>query len=171
MPARKRGREVPHGSEINLSALDTKVNVLDNDIVQINTRIEGLDTKFDRVMTGFASEFRSAIASLSTQLSEKNKTPWAVLISGMGLTLGVVSFLGHQTLAPITDTIAMMQTNMVPRKESDLRYTILSKEIDLLHADVKLLHDRAYQRLKERLEAVERENNILKYPGTVKPKD
>lgn len=157
-----------HQSGSSLTALDTKVEIMESDLGDLNTRITSLDTKFDNVMTSFASEFRNAIGNLSTQLSEKNKTPWGVLISGMGVILTVVTLLGHQTLSPIAETIASIQRDvrdLVPRKEADFRHEMNDKRIGKLEIEIADAHRREYDRLKEQLDLIQKENYLLKYPN------
>lgn len=158
------GRQQEPRSHINVDALDTKVDILDNEIKEVNSRITDFNEKFDRVITSFASEFRASIANLSTQFSERNKTPWGVLISGIGVTLTIVTLIGHQALAPISDTLSIIQRDLVPRKEVEFRHETVERRLTLVESDLKTLHQREYDRLQQQLDVLQRENNLLKYP-------
>lgn len=156
MPAEERNHPMPeHEMRGSIAALGTRVDSLESDVREANSRLQGLDEKFDRVMSGFASEFRSAVAGLSTQFSERNKTPWAVLISGAGIILAIVSMLGHQTLTPITDILKQHETNMVPRKEVEFRYSVNERRLMMIEDDLR-------KQQNQKIEALERENSLLR---------
>lgn len=150
-----------------IASLDTKVGVLEGDIADVGTRLENLDAKFEKVMASFASEFRTAIAALSTQLSERNKTPWGILISGAGVVLTVVALVGHQALSPMTDDIARLTKEAVPRKEIEARYAYTDARINVLSDEVRMLRQHEFDGLTHQIEVLERENSSLKHilPG------
>jgi hypothetical protein len=144
----------------NIASISTKVGVLENQIGEIDDRILGLDTKFDRVMSGFASEFRTSIAALSTQFSEGNKTPWIVLISGAAVMLTVVSMVGYQALSPITATLDKLEHHMtydvMPRKEVELGYTAMDHRLSLVEDELKTSRRRELEHLNQRVESLQR---------------
>jgi peptidoglycan hydrolase CwlO-like protein len=159
------GKEMDRTDHVNVAALDTRVGVLDNEIREVNVRITGLDEKFDKVMTAFAVEFRAAIAGLSTQFSERNKTPWGILISGAGVVLTMVALLGHQTLSPITENLSMVIQEMVPRKEVEFRYSINDKRLTKIEEELADTRNRELSSLHEQVNALRHENNLLRTPA------
>ena len=147
----------------NLAAMDTRVDALENEVESINSRLGELNDKFDRVLTAFASEFRSSIAGLSTQINERNKTPWGTLFTGMAVTLSIVTVVGHQALSPIEASLAILQAQIVPRMEFNLENGQFERRLAILE-DAK---NKRVDRLEQRVDELTKENNLLR--GQVKP--
>ncbi len=124
-------------SQSELAALDVKVGNLDGDIREINDRLLGLDTKIDKAITSLATEFRSALSSLATQLSERNKTPWAVLISAAAFLVTVLGGIGWQALSPVREEVNDLRSKLVPRAEVEFRHSVNEKRLNQIEADLR----------------------------------
>lgn len=156
------------GRHITMDALETKVGVLDNEVREVNTRLFNLDEKFDKVMTGFAEEFRAAITGLSAQFNERQKTPWGVLISGASVILAISITIGGLGISPIQSRIAKMEEDMVPRKEVEFRDKVAIDRINRLEDDLRVINKREQDRLVNQIDTLQRENSLLKSAAAAK---
>ncbi len=144
---------------IGFDALSVKVGALDDDVREINDRLLGLDTKIDKAVSSLAHEFRTALAALTTQLSERNRTPWAVLFAGAAVVISVLAMFGSQALSPVLSDIKNLKEQIVPRVENDFRNAEEREHFARLEAWVKRLEERRYDELireNERLRGVGR---------------
>lgn len=146
-------------SKAELAALDVTVGNLTGDVSEINDRILGLDTKIDKGIASLASEFRSSLAALATQLSERNKTPWAVLIPAAAFLVTLLGGVGWQTLSPVRDQVNEIKAHMVPRAEVEFRYSVNDKRLTAIETDLREIarrredeHLRIIERLERKLE-------------------
>lgn len=149
------------------TALDIRVDALDSEVREVNSRLANLDDKFDRVMTGFGEEFRAAITSLSAQFNERQKTPWGVLISGASVVLSVCVILGGLAVSPVQSRISKLEEDTVPRKEVEFRDRVLYERITELQGDVKKQFSNERERLLAELDGLKRENALLRSSGGV----
>ena len=75
------------------TALTVKVDSLEGQFKDLKTSVSDLDTKLDKSMDHLASEVRNAIAALSNQIAERQKTPWVVIFSGRGVLITLIGLL------------------------------------------------------------------------------
>lgn len=139
--------------------LQVKVAGVDGDIREINDRILGLDGKIDKAVTSLGTEFRSALSSLGTQLSERNRTPWGILISAAGFITTTLAFIGSQALSPIQTDIKLLKDQMVPREEVNYRTATNEKRMDRLESLATLLANRRYDEMQKQIDRLERQND------------
>lgn len=158
---------VTNGAEPSVVALDAKVGILEEEVNGINVRITALDTNLNNKMDRMATAVTSELKALTAALADKNKTPWGILISGAGVVITVVAFLGHQALSPIQDTLKLVSDNIVPRKEIELRYEVHDRRITSIEGLLLGLQKREGDALRSTVDALERENRLLR--GTGKP--
>lgn len=137
---------------LELSSVGTRVEVLEKEVGEINTRLVNLDDKFDRVMSGFASEFRNSISSISSQFSANQKTPWGVLMSGGSLLLTVVIVVGGLAFAPLRGEINTLEAELVPRREVESRIGATNARILVLEETLRRDKDREIERLQRQVD-------------------
>lgn len=85
------------------------------------------------------------VSSLAAAINERAKTPWATIISAMGVVLAVVVYGGSLAKAPIDQAIARLETTIssqVPRGEHervwgsyDIQIATANRERDQLRID------------------------------------
>jgi len=143
-------------------ALGVRVGAVERDIGEVNDRLLGLDTKIDKGIAGLASEFRSSLSSLTTQLSERNRTPWAVLIAAAGFIVAVLGTVGSQALAPVRDNVKTLQDQIVPREEINYRSTANDKRLSAIEADIRLSEQRRYDLMIRNIDRLENENRAIR---------
>lgn len=155
----------PQGNEsieASYVALDVRARGVERDIGEVNDRLLGLDTKIDKGIAGLASEFRTSLASLTTQLSERNRTPWAVLIAAASLIIGALGIVGSQALSPVSGAVKALQDQIVPREEINYRSQVNDKRLTNIEADIRLIEQRRYDMMTRQLDRLETENRALK---------
>lgn len=141
--------------------LETRQVALEGDIRGLDNRIAALDDKFDKVMTGFAEEFRAAITSLSSQFNERQKTPWGVLLSGASVVLAICITIGSLGLSPIQTRMSKLEEDLIPRKEVEFRDRVLFDRLNELNTMVKEQSKQERDRVVAELENLKRENAAL----------
>ena len=103
----------------DVSALGVKVQGLEIDVRDLKVGI-----------TAIAAEMRTSFNSLSIALNERNRTPWVSILSGAGVVVTTMAFIGTLALAPIQRDIATLQNQQVPRVELDKRGAALDQRLD-----------------------------------------
>lgn len=146
----------------SLAAIDTRVGMMEKELGGMSSRLIDLEDKFDKVMSGFATEFRAALSGLSTQFSERNKTPWGVLLSGGSLLLTVVVVVGGLAFAPLRSELSTLEADHVTRKEIELRYMIGIDRVKLLEDELRRLHDRELEHLHQQIERMHAQSDLLR---------
>ncbi|UGY15095.1 hypothetical protein HAP48_0042325 [Bradyrhizobium septentrionale] len=146
----------------DVRALQVKVGGIDADISQINDRILGLDGKIEKMGSALGTEFRSALSSLGTQLGERNRTPWGILISAAGLITTTLAFVGSQALSPIQADIKTLKEHLVPREEINYRAATDEKRMERLEGLEMLLVNRRYDEMQKLIDRLERQNDGLR---------
>lgn len=158
-PATSAGNESVEASYV---ALDVRVRGVERDIGEVNDRLLGLDTKIDKGIAGLANEFRSSLATLTTQLSERNRTPWAVLIAAASLIIGALGIVGSQALAPVVSSVKTLQENIVPREEINYRSLANDKRLTAIESDIRQIEQRRYDMMLRNLDRLENENRSFR---------
>ena len=92
------------------TALTVKVDSLEGQFKDLKTSVSDLDTKLDKSMASLASEVRNAIAALSNQIAERQKTPWVVIFSGAGVLITLIGVFTAQALTPIQYDVRQLQS-------------------------------------------------------------
>lgn len=111
------------------AALDIKVDALETDVREVKDSLVGLDAKIEKSVASLAHEFRASITALSNQLSERQRTPWAVIFSGMAVVIGVLGAFGKQSLDPVREDVTSLRAKIerledkiVPRVELQVHW-------------------------------------------------
>lgn len=121
----------PHSPTKNQSfeTLDVQVRGLETDVRDLKDSVVGLNAKFDQAISSISHEVRTAIAGLSNQFTERQRTPWGVLISGAMAIIAVLGVVGNQAIGPITEShralaarIERMEERIVPRVELQVHW-------------------------------------------------
>ncbi len=109
---------MPHGNgqDVNRIYTDALTAQLGERVTNLNRRQSDLETEMrsgfkqiESSMTSMSSEMRSAVASLSTNLAERNRTPWAIIIGFCSVSITILGGLGFLALQPIKDNIAQIR--------------------------------------------------------------
>ena len=113
----------------SFETLDVQVRGLETDVRDLKDSVVGLNAKFDQAISSISHEVRTAIAGLSNQFTERQRTPWGVLISGAMAIIAVLGVVGNQAIGPITEAhrvlaakIERMEERVVPRVELSVHW-------------------------------------------------
>ncbi|WP_421581146.1 hypothetical protein [Shinella sp. M31] len=105
-----------NGQDVNRIYTDALTAQLGERVTNLNRRQSDLETEMrsgfkqiESSMTSMSSEMRSAVASLSTNLAERNRTPWAIIIGFCSVSITILGGLGFLALQPIKDNIAQIR--------------------------------------------------------------
>jgi hypothetical protein len=147
------------GTPMDYSALGVKVEALEADFREVKDSILSLDAKIDKSISSLAHEVRSAITALSGQLTERQRTPWGVLISGAGFIVLVLGIFGGQALSPIQSDIKSIKDEMVPRAEINARSAMTERRFTTMESAVEQIQRRRYDEL---IRTIERLQNDLR---------
>jgi hypothetical protein len=123
---------------------------------EINDRLLGLDIKIDKLVAGLATEFRTSLASLVSQLSERNRTPWSVMIPAAAFLVTILGGVGYQALAPVREDVNVIKATMVPRVEQEFRQHTLDRRFNEVERRVEKMEDRAYSEMRQDLERLQK---------------
>jgi hypothetical protein len=96
---------------------DAKLAALDQRVLGLERGVHDLSTQ----LTSRFAEVGTAIAGLTAKLDERSKTPWATIVSAMGVVLAIVVAGGQLAKAPLDTAISRLErdtmslsTNTVP---------------------------------------------------------
>ena len=113
----------------SFETLDIQVRGLEGDVRDLKDSITGLDAKIDKSIAGLAHEVRAAVAALSNQFTERQRTPWGVLISGAMAVVAVLGVVGNQALSPMSESLRALTSKLerldertVPRVELQVHW-------------------------------------------------
>lgn len=84
---------------------DAKFAALEQRVYGLERGVQDLGTQF----SGRISDVSSQIAGLSAKLDERSRTPWATIVSAMGVVLAVVVAGGQLAKMPIDDAITRLE--------------------------------------------------------------
>lgn len=151
---------IPHQPAVapvsDFATLGVRVNTVETNLHEVNDRLYGLDQKIDKLVAGLANEFRSSLSNLTKQLSERDRTPWAIIISGLGVAMTMVMLLGQLSLNPMQADIQMFKREIVPRVEHEYREKVGDDRFDRdeawlkrLDAEMRDLHAREINDLRD----------------------
>lgn len=147
---------------VDATALAVQVDALDGDVREIKDSILGLDAKIEKAVSDLAREVRHAISTLTTQFTERQRTPWAVIFSGAAVTISVLGFVGAQALSPVQADVKALKEQIVPREEINYRALIAKERFDWVTAQINQLQARRYDNLIKSIERLSAENNQLR---------
>lgn len=149
-------------SSSDITALSVRVGALESDIREFGDRLLGLDTKIDKAISGLATEFRASFSAITSQLSERQRTPWAVLISGAGFIVAVLGVFGSQALSPLQADTKLLKEQIVPREEINYRTEASNRRFQQIESAIAILQQRAYDEMRDELRDLRNENRDLK---------
>lgn len=152
---------------VDPATLQVRVETLDTDLREVKDSILGLDAKIEKAVTDLAREMRAAVASLATQFSERQRTPWGVIYTGIGVLVAVLGFVGGQALAPMQSDIKVLKEQIVPRDEINYRTTVAVQRFETMSRNIDQIQTRRYDELMKQVERLSSENGALKARGTV----
>lgn len=146
----------------SFETLDVQIRGLDADVRDLKDGFAGLDAKIDKSIASLAHEFRTAVSSLSNQFTERQRTPWGVLISAAMAIVGVLAIVGSQAMAPLQQEIKYLKDNSFPREEAVFRYGINDKRLNGLEAARLVAQERRFNELIRQIERLETDNRELR---------
>lgn len=128
----------------SFETLDVQVKALEGDVRDIKTRIEGL-----------GSEIRQALANVTQQFAERQRTPW-VAVSGVAAVLVTIAgFIASQAISPITSDIKLLKEQSFPKDEALFRYSVNDKRLTQLELDFRVGQQRRYEELTKQIDRLE----------------
>jgi hypothetical protein len=83
----------------------------DAKLAALEQRVYGLERSvhdLNQLFTGRIGEVSAQLAGLSTKLDERSRTPWATIVSAMGVVLAIVIAGGQLAKAPVDDALARL---------------------------------------------------------------
>ncbi|RXF75440.1 hypothetical protein [Hansschlegelia zhihuaiae] len=84
----------------------------DAKLAALEQRVYGLERgvhDLNQLFTGRIGEVSAQLAGLSTKLDERSRTPWATIVSAMGVVLAIVTAGGQLAKAPVDDALARLE--------------------------------------------------------------
>lgn len=113
----------------SFETLDVQVKGLETDVRDLKDSVLGLNAEFKQAIASISHEVRTAISGLSNQFTERQRTPWGVLISAAMAIVAVLGVVGNQAIGPVTEAqrilatkIERMEDRVVPRVEHQLHW-------------------------------------------------
>lgn len=146
----------------SFETLDIQVRGLEGDVRDLKDSIAGLDAKIDKSIASLAHEVRAAVSALSTQFTDRQKTPWPVLIAAAGFIVGVLGVFGTQALSPLQQEIKYLKEQSFPKDEALFRYGINNKRLDAVEAAQLLTQERRYNEIMKNNDRLDAENRELR---------
>lgn len=147
---------------VDPATLNVRVDAIDSDLREVKDSILGLDAKIEKAITDLAREMRTAVASLATQFSERQRTPWGVIYTGIGVLVAVLGFVGGQALSPMHADIKALKEQIVPRDEINYRTTVAVQRFETMSRTIDQIQTRRYDELIKQVERLAIENGGLR---------
>lgn len=135
----------------NVTALGVQVQALEGDVRELKDSVLGLDGKIDNAVSSLAQEFRTAVGGLSTQLHERQRTPWLIVFAGVSAVITVLGLFGSQALSPLQADIKQIKDQLVPRVEHDYRDHVMNDRFAAIDAELARIHQERYDEQRERI--------------------
>lgn len=144
-----------NGSDVNRIYTDALTAQLGERVTNLNRRQSDLETEMrsgfkaiESSMTAMSSEMRSSVAALSSNLAERNRTPWAIIIGFCSVSITILGGLGFLALQPIKDNILQIQVDRreQAREMKDSLSVIVEKMVtqkDLEYRTARGVEDRS----------------------------
>lgn len=83
----------------------------DAKLAALEQRVYGLERgvhDLNQLFTGRIGEVSTQLAGLTTKLDERSRTPWATIVSAMGVVLAIVIAGGQLAKAPVDDALGRL---------------------------------------------------------------
>ena len=141
----------------SFETLDVQVKGLETDVRDLKDSVVGLNAKFDQAIASISHEVRSAISGLTNQFTERQRTPWAILIPGAGFIVVVLGLFGSQAISPIVADIKSLKDNAFPREEAVFRYGINNQRLTSVEGDIRQIQGRRYEELVKEIDRLRAE--------------
>jgi hypothetical protein len=106
----------PARDDAKLAALEQRVYGLERGVHDLN-----------QLFTGRIGEVSAQLAGLSTKLDERSRTPWATIVSAMGVVLAIVVAGGQLAKTPVVDAIARLERDYARLDRSATSSTAFSE--------------------------------------------
>lgn len=84
----------------------------DAKLAALEQRVYGLERgvhDLNQLFTGRIGEVSAQLAGLTTKLDERSRTPWATIVSAMGVVLAIVIAGGQLAKAPVDDALGRLE--------------------------------------------------------------
>lgn len=135
----------------SFETLDVQVKALEGDVRDIKTSIASL-----------GAEVRQALANVSHQFAQQQRTPWATIGSVGGVFIAVVGFMVFQTITPMQSDIRDLKGSTLPREEAVFRYGINNQRLNAIETDIRQIQTRRYDEQSKMIEQLQIENRELR---------
>jgi hypothetical protein len=143
MATRRRNTSPPNGNGTlatiaTVSALSVKVDGIEADVRDLKGNVDSIDVKLDRAVASLGAEFRLQLGNLSKDIADRQRTPWAVIWTAIGVMLTIVAVFGSQALSPISRDIEALKQNSVVWNAFNNETGRTAKEREQLRADLNI---------------------------------
>lgn len=135
----------------SFETLDVQVKALEGDVRDIKTSIASL-----------GAEVRQALANVTSQFAERQRTPWSPLIAGAGFLVTVLVLFGSQALSPMLADIKSLKEEIVPRVEHNYRADLQNERFKQVERAVEQIQGRRYDELLKSHDRIDMELRELK---------
>jgi hypothetical protein len=146
----------------SFETLDVQVRGLETDVRDLKDSVVGLNAKFDQAISSISHEVRTAIAGLTNQFTERQRTPWSPLIAGAGFLVTVLVIFGSQALSPMQADIKSLKEEIVPRVEHNYRTELQNERFARIDRQLEQIQTRRYDELMKSHDRIDSELRDLK---------
>lgn len=105
-----------HRDDAKLAALEQRVYGLERGVQDLN-----------QLFTGRIGEVSAQLSGLAAKLDERSRTPWATIVSAMGVVLAIVVAGGHLAKSPIVDAIVRIERDLARLEATATPYGLFSE--------------------------------------------
>jgi hypothetical protein len=144
----------------NYERLGVEVDVLKADMQDVKGSLNTLYGKIDSSVGDLGREMRRAMDALGSQITERAKTPWAVIWAGLGVMFVLIGFIANQAISPINHELSLLRADVVPRSEHIAKDEARLARLGYMQTQLDKLFERdrdAISKANERLEIELRE--------------
>lgn len=92
--------------------LRERVHATSNEITGIRQSLEAMGQRFETSLNAIVAKFDTSISALNTKFEDRNKTPWAVIISGLAFIVMLLTAIGSIAYVPIQQGLAEVKHNV-----------------------------------------------------------
>lgn len=130
----------------SFAALEQQVAGIENDHRDLKELVQGTDRKIDRVAVELGRQITDGLGRLTDRLDERNRTPWAVIVAGIGVGVTLCVAIGGLAYAPVWNSIGDLKAEakdaraaIVPRVEYEQRWRMQDRDLARANDDIREL--------------------------------
>lgn len=124
-----------HGMEARVSVMSQRVATIEEGFSEIRREMSQHQMEINQALSSISSEFKQALGGIQSQLLERAKPQYGLLISLAAFLLSFSTAIGFMAYTPIKGDIAdlkVVQSSLLPRAEYEPRHVRLEKDINTL---------------------------------------